>query len=140
MHSTTPDPNLGSVLFYNARTYTTTPPPLEGPLLKDDPLPIQPAPEGTLLGQIDVVEHGRVQGWACVPGGGVGSPLIVVVYVDGIEVGRTHASLPETHRPIRRLCQLDMDAVKVWGGGGRGVGWCPGGVLMWGGVLGVGVL
>ena len=94
------------VLFYNFRVHTSAPPPLDGPRLQDDPLPVH-ASDGVMLGQVDQVDGGTVSGWACIPGVD-SAPLQVTMYVDGVEVGKVEASLEMPHASIRRLCQVDM--------------------------------
>ncbi|EFN59688.1 hypothetical protein CHLNCDRAFT_133227 [Chlorella variabilis] len=102
---------------------------LAGPRLEEDPLPLGVDPEGRLLGQVNSVEAGRVHGWACVRGS-LAADLAVTVYVDGVRVGQSAATLPTQAQPVRQLCQLDATsaaaaaqqqaALAVPGGGGVG--------------------
>ncbi|KAL4427755.1 hypothetical protein ABPG75_001844 [Micractinium tetrahymenae] len=97
------------LLFYSVRSMqpgAQEPPPLTGPKLEEDPLPIQHDPAEKLTGQVNSVEAGRVHGWACLKGA-PGAELTVSVYVDGVLAGRGQASLPTQTPAVRRLCQLD---------------------------------
>ncbi|KAK9817855.1 hypothetical protein WJX72_003172 [[Myrmecia] bisecta] len=93
------------VLYYSIRPGAGPATPLEGKALTAS-LPTQQF-DDKLLGQIDGVEAGQVTGWACVRGQ-LGSPLQVEVYVDGIQVGQSFASLETPHHIIHRLCELDL--------------------------------
>lgn len=97
------------LLHYSVRSMQPQglePPPLAGPRLEEDPLPIQHDPTGRLLGQVNSVEAGRVHGFACLKGA-PGAELAVTVYVDGVLAGHGQASLPTQTQAVRRLCQLD---------------------------------
>lgn len=103
------DPAAQPLLFYSVRGMqpgAQEPPPLTGPRIEEDPLPIQHDPAQKLTGQVNSVEAGRVHGWACLKGGGA-SELTVSAYVDGMLAGRGQASLPTQTPAVRRLCQLD---------------------------------
>ncbi|KAL4449403.1 hypothetical protein ABPG77_007047 [Micractinium sp. CCAP 211/92] len=106
------DPTAQPLLFYSVRSMqpgTQEPPPLAGPRVEEDPLPIQHDPAEKLTGQVNSVEAGRVHGWACLKGGAA-AELAVSVYVDGVLAGRGQASLPTQTPAVRRLCQLDSGA------------------------------
>lgn len=95
------------VLFYSVRAAGGDKVlPLAGPRLEDDAVAVQWDPQGRLVGQVNLVEAGRVHGWACVKGQ-LGADLQVVAYVDGVEVGRAQAVLPTPSPGVNRVCQLD---------------------------------
>lgn len=97
------------LLFYSVRAQPPPgqeAPPLDGPPLDADTLPLSSDPDGKLLGQVNLVEAGRVHGWACVKGSQADA-LTVTVYVDGVQVGASQAVLPTQTSHVRQLCQLD---------------------------------
>ncbi|KAK9807182.1 hypothetical protein WJX73_004899 [Symbiochloris irregularis] len=96
-----------SILFYNVRGKSTSPVvPLRGPQLSDG-LPIRHSDE-RLVGQIDAVEAGAVNGWACLRAEKAVTSLQVRLFVDGVSVGEVTATAKTPHHIIHRLCELDL--------------------------------
>lgn len=97
------------VLFYSVRPVQgPEPEPPRGPALEADAVPVATDPQEQLAGQVHMVEAGRAHGFACIKGT-PGADLEVVAYVDGIEVGRTQATLPTQTPTVARLCQLEEE-------------------------------
>jgi hypothetical protein len=126
------DDDLGlqqPLLYFSVRSAPPLgpePPPLSGPSLEADGLPIQQDPLGRLVGQVSMVEAGRVHGWVCLKGIPY-ADLKVTAYVDGVRAGTAQATLPTQSQHVQRLCQLDAFALEddaaagSAGAGGSGV-------------------